>query len=192
MPESSTNNEYKFVKHVDNYFTNTQPIAALREKGFGILGTSRSKRSWPPSQLTVAENPNFNDLYYYTDHYDTLKMKWIDNNVLLMVSNLQKPNGFVYRIGRRPRLTATNRQHIQNVWGNYATKMITILCEIDDYKKSIGGVDLADQGIADCSLDVRCHQPLVHLMLQCLGIIRSNAYSAYTHFPNTEKVSQKT
>ncbi len=28
-------------------------------------------------------------------------------------------------------------------------------------------------------------------MLQCLGIIRNNPYSAYTHLPNTEKLSHK-
>ncbi len=110
-------------------------------------------------------------------------MKWIDSNVVLMVSTVQKPNDFVNRVRRRPRLTATNRYHIQNVWGNNATKMMTIPCVIDDYNKSMGGVDLADQRIPEYSLDVRCHRTWVPLMLQCLGIIRNNAYSAYTHYP---------
>ncbi len=77
------------------------------------MGTARSKQSWLPSRLTVAENPNFNNLYYCTDDYGTLTMKWIDNNIVLMVSTLHKPNDPVNRVRRRPRLTATNRHHIQ-------------------------------------------------------------------------------
>jgi len=73
---------FKFVLFVDNYFTYPRTIRFFRDLGVGIVGTARPKRNWPPKELKVGDDSQYNDLYYCIDDYGTLCMRWVDNNVV--------------------------------------------------------------------------------------------------------------
>ena len=55
----------KFIVTMDNYFTLPKVIAKLREKGIGIVGTSRFRKNWPPKELKCidGEKVQFNDFF---------------------------------------------------------------------------------------------------------------------------------
>ena len=86
---------FKFVLYLDNYFTYPRTLHALGQKGVAVVGTARPKRSWPPKELNVPSNAVFNDLYYCVDDNGLLVMRWIDNNVVLLVSTAHRPHGSI-------------------------------------------------------------------------------------------------
>ena len=57
------------------------------------MGTARGKRGWSPVEIKSLTDARFNSLYYIPDHDNTfLTYRWIDNNVVLMVSTMHDPN----------------------------------------------------------------------------------------------------
>ena len=112
------------------------------------MGTSRAKKGWPPKELVVSEDHTFNDLFWCVDDHGTVTMKWIDNNIVFMVSTIHNVTDKFKRGRRRPRQTATNKNHVKEVWGQNAKVDIEIPRVIDDYNHWMGGVDLADQRIS--------------------------------------------
>ena len=54
-----------FCIAMDNYFTLPNVIKKLRELGFGIVGTARAHRNWPPKSLRTIKpkHANFNDFF---------------------------------------------------------------------------------------------------------------------------------
>ena len=52
----------------------------------------------------------------------------------------------------------------------------------DDYNHWMGGVDLADQRIANYHPDIRCHRTWIPIFLQCLSIIRNNMFLIFKQY----------
>lgn len=181
---------FEFVIFHDNYFTYPRTIQAFREKGVAVTGTARGKRGWPPNVLKVPENHLYNDLYYCVDDFNNLVLKWVDNNVVLMVTTAHNPSDFVEKVRRRSRLTDTNKNHVQSVWGSQSTMAIEIPRVIDDYNCNMGGVDVCDQRIASYAAGLRCRRTWMPFLLQCLHFARNNAYVVYRE-KNTNPQSQK-
>ena len=131
-------NGHHFVVAMDNYFTLPKVMGMLRDIGVGCVGTARAKRGWPPKELQVPDTPSFNDLYWCTDDTGTLIVRWIDNSSVLMVTTVHKVTQKVSRVRKKPRQTATNRNHIQQVWGVNAAVSIEIPRIVDDYNHWMG------------------------------------------------------
>ena len=55
-----------FVVAMDNYFALPSVISALRELGIGVVGTSRMRKNWPPTELRGVnqESVDFNSFHY--------------------------------------------------------------------------------------------------------------------------------
>lgn len=180
-----------FCIFFDNYFTAPKTIRALRDTGVGAVGTARPKRNWPPNELVVPDNCVFNDLYFCVDDYGTLCMKWVDNNVVFLISTVHDPHDSISCVRRRPRITRTNRTHVDKVWNECFSRSIAIPKVIDDYNNSMNAVDIADQRISNYMPNLRCHRTWIPMMLQCLQIIRNNAYVIYCSECPEKKLSQK-
>ena len=167
-----------FIIAMDNYFTNPKVIHKLRERQIGVIGTARLKRNWPPKELkeVSVDESNFNDYYYTYDKYGSLVGRWVDNNMVLIVSTIHKPGKMIKRIRRKPRPTATNKNHVSKVWGNEGKKQICIPTSIDDYNHWMLGVDVADQRIAYYQPDLRCQRTWLPMFIQILGLIRNNSF----------------
>ena len=78
---------------------------------------------------------------------------------------------------KKPRLNQVNKKHVDKVWGNNGSQMIPSM--VDDYNHWMGGVDLADQRIANYHPDIRCHRTWIPIFLQGLSIIRNNMFLVF-------------
>ena len=171
----------RFCLALDNYFTLPKVIAALREKGIGIVGTARFRRGWPPAKLANISQDKvaFNDFYYCLDQYGTLCARWMDNGLVFCCSTLHHVGDSISRRRKRPRVTNKNKNHVNTIWGEESVKKINIPKLIDDYNHWMGGVDLCDQRIAYYHPDLRCQRNWVPMFLQIMSIIRNNAFIVY-------------
>jgi hypothetical protein len=159
---------YKYVIGMDNYFTWPKVMQSLTDKGIGVVGTARASRGWPPKEFKDIKDERFNTVYVMNDIRKYRIMRWVDNNVVTMVSNVHDGNKTVNRNRKRPRQTATNWTHLQTVWGSEAVRNITIPKVIDDYNHWMCGVDKADQLIAYYRPNLRCRRTWMPLFSMAL------------------------
>ena len=85
--------------------------------------------------------------------------RWIDNNIVKMVSNVHTGTSSdknVLRNRRKPRVNEFNRKHVQLIWGNDHRKELTIPQIVNDYNHWMLGVDMVDQLIAYYRPKIRC------------------------------------
>ena len=130
IPTSSFHN---YVIGMDNYFTWSKVMTSLTEIGVGCVGTSRFERGWPPKEFREIKDDRFNTLYTMIDKGKFMMGRWIDNNVVTMVTNVHNGDEKIKRTRRKPRENSTNKRHLQAVWGQEYTREIKIPGMIDDY-----------------------------------------------------------
>jgi hypothetical protein len=160
---------------MDNFFTTERVIKMTREKGVGIVGTARNRRGWPPAEYKNINDTRFNTWYvWHEDDYSICR--WVDNNVVNMVTTIHTGDETITQKRRRPKPNNLNRANIQAAWGSSHVANIDIPMVIDDYNHWMGGVDKADQLIAYYRPDLRCRRVWVPLLLHCLDIVRVNTY----------------
>ena len=144
-----------------------------------IVGTARAKRGCPPKEIKRIKDDCFNTLYWQNDKDNYTIMRWVDNNIVTMVSSFHTPYNVVKSIRRKPRATTTNRNHLQNVWGDSSSVEIHIPGCIDDYNHWMNGVDKCDQFVAYYRNCLRCHRIWMPIMFHTLDIMRVNAYIVF-------------
>ena len=106
----------KYMITMDNYFTVPDAITGMRDEGIGMVGTSRSRRSWPPESIRSIDDDIFNTLYYLNDPNNYRIFIWVDNNVVTMVSNVHTGKEKISRVRCHPRLNIVNRANVQKIW----------------------------------------------------------------------------
>ena len=170
-------NEKFYVVGMDNYFTHVGALRHCLNAGVHAMGTARGKRGWPAPEIRRITDGRFNTLYHLVSHEnDYVTYRWVDNNVVTLVSTLHDPNHTVVKDRRRPRTTQVNKRHIARVWGDDYVKPIAIPAVVDDYNHWKTGVDAFDQLIAYLICDVRCRRTWMPLMIQVLNTMRVNSY----------------
>ena len=105
-----------------------------------------------------------------------LMLRWINNNVVNMVSTIHTGYETATRLRRRPRENPVNKNHIRMVWGELPVIPVSIPRIVDDYNHWMGGVDKADQLIAYYRHNLRCRRNWMPIFFHCLDIIRINAF----------------
>jgi hypothetical protein len=161
--------------------------------GIGCVGTARFQYEWPPTEFRAVTEKRFNCLHLQKDIGKFLICRWVDNNVVTLVTNVHTGREKILRARRRPRLTAVNRRNVQAVWGNDPVKEIEIPAVIDDYNHWMGGVDLADQMIAYYRPNVRCRRTWMPLLFHALDVARVNSYIALVNLGwNLDKQNKNT
>jgi hypothetical protein len=168
--------QLEYIVGMDNYFTFPKVLAGMRRLNVGCIGTARYRSGWPPTEMRQIEDPRFNTVYLMNDEKDFKIARWIDNNVVTMVSTVHTGEESVEKDRRKPRLTRTNRNHILPMWGLNAVIRICIPRMIDDYNHWMLGVDKADQLIAYYRSSLRCRRVWLPLMMHALDILRVNAF----------------
>ena len=166
----------RYVIAMDNYFTTSNVMEQTRLKNVGVVGTARYRRGWPAEEIREVNDSRFNTLYLLNDVKNFLILRWIDNNVVTMVSTIHTGYETAIRLRWKPRENQVNKAHVRNVWGELPVIPISIPKVIDNYNHWMGGVDLADQYISYYRPNIRCRRTWMPIFLHCLDIIRVNAY----------------
>ena len=63
-------------------------MTSLFEIGAGCVGTFQFERGWPPKEFREIKDNQFNTLYTMIDKGKFMIGRWIDNNVVTMVTNV--------------------------------------------------------------------------------------------------------
>lgn len=153
---------------MDNYFTTSSAVRVLHDLGIGCIGTARGRKGWPPKELRNVKDERFNTVYTCVDDEGILVYRWIDSNVVHMISTIHDRTDTVPKERRKPRTTLTNKNHVESVWKDRSSVKITIPQVIDDYNHWMLGVDLADQYMAYYSPNLRYRRTWMPLMGQAL------------------------
>ena len=134
-----------------------QRLPLLQSKDLA-LHLQPSGKGWPPKPITDVVDDRFNTVYVMKTKDNYLIARWVDNNVVTMVTTMHDPSPAIKKSRRRPRTTSTNKKHVDEVWGDHARCNVWIPVIIDDYNHFMLGVDVADQLIAYYRMDVRCRR----------------------------------
>lgn len=188
----------KYCVAMDNLFTTSTAIKNLRGCGVGVVGTARARRGWPPKEIKdkSSKNPDgvddmhFNSLHYTHDKDNYLIARWVDNNVVKMVSTIHQPHDTVMKKRRRPRITNTNKNNVGAVWKGAHTVEIQIPKIIDDYNTWMCGVDVCDQLIAYYNPNLRNRRTWLPMFFHCLNVSRVNSYLVHQNL-SASPVSHK-
>ena len=185
--------QHVYIVAMDNYFTLPKVISKLCELGIGIVGTSRFKQNWPPTELKNIndDNAQFNDFYWMIHENETLIARWKDNGMVFCVSTVHSVGNKVKRNRKRPRITNKNRNHVGDVWGDNGCVEVFIPTLIDNYNHWMGGVDLSDQRIAYYHPDMRCYRNWIPMFIQILSMVRNNSYLVYCDHYKSKAMSHK-
>ena len=167
---------FKYVIAMDNYFTTPRTMQALRERDVGAMGTARRRKGWPPKELCAVNSTKFNECHYTVDEVGSHVYRWVDNNVVTFVTTVHEKEISVTAKRKKPRMTATNRECLKEVWGDAHTKEIKIPQFIDDYNHNMNAVDRADQLIATYTMKHRCCRSWTPFLLYIMNIIRINSF----------------
>ena len=168
---------YNYILGMDNYFTTDRVLCDVNRKRIGFIGTARGRRGWPPAEYKEIDEERFNCVHLMpSTEGDYLICRWVDNNIVTMVTNIHKGNESILKQRKRPRLTATNKDNFEPVWGEEFVRGIKIPTFIDDYNNTMLGVDKADQMIAYYRPKLRCRRTWMPIMFHCLDVLRINAY----------------
>ena len=124
-----------YVLVMDNYFTLSRAIGerGLRGKGVGVVGTARARPGWPCSEFKNVTDACFNSLYYCDDEEGFRIFRWVDNNIVTMVSSIHTGEEKILRKRKRPQKNATNKNHLPQIFGDEAVAEIEIPGVVDDY-----------------------------------------------------------
>ena len=174
----------QYVVVMDNYFTMSKTMIGTRKCGVAAMGTARGRPGWPPKEIgkKSIQDKRYNSLYYMNDKVGNYRIfRWIDNNIVKMVSNVHTggPTEQVLRNRRKPRLNEFNKKHVKLIWGDQHRKQLEIPQIINDYNHWMLGVDVVDQLIAYYRPKIRCRRTWVPIFLHCLDILRVNSYVLY-------------
>ena len=120
------------------------------------------------------------------DDEGTKVFRWVDNNIVTFVSTIHDIEASVEANRKRPRMTATNKKHVAEVWGDKHVKKIEIPQFINDYNFWMGGVDRADQLIAAYSMKNRCRRTWMPFLLYIINIVRVNSFITHRELKGTK------
>lgn len=161
---------------LDNLFVSEELLSQLYEEGFGAAGTVRTQKTAreevkaihgtkkQKAKAAKAKNRGLPDCLSdlklqhaaqipWGDLYATksanghvLMVAWKDQNVVLFITTVDRPDKTVIRPRRRPAKTATNARTSRVIFAeNEHVKPLPIPLFIDRYNHYMNGVDVTDQ-----------------------------------------------
>ena len=166
-----------YVCGMDNYFTVPGVPSAMRDMGIGVVGTARMRRGWPPAEFKKVEDDRFNSLHYLDGEDGKYRIfRWVDNNIVTMVSTVHTGFEEVKKERRRPRDNPTNKANLQLVFGDKSVAKVYIPGLIDNYNCWMGGVDNTGQKIAYYRANLRHRHYWMAIHVHGMDIVRVNGY----------------
>ena len=175
IKQTGISDKKKHVIWLDNLFTSARLLTQMKEEGFGGAGTVRlsqtrreileishgtkAQKQRISKEINRGLDGSLSDLKLkhnfqlqwgklfgrLSDDNQVLQFAWKDNNVVLFMSTVARPENSVIRARRRPAATSTNAKTSWAAFGEETVKDLAIPEFIDLYNHFMNGVDTADQ-----------------------------------------------
>ena len=160
----------------DNWFTTLELMFYLKNKGIHAVGTVRHNRVsgcplLPNKDLEKKERGAMD--YRVDNNTGLIVVKWVDNKIVELTSNF---------VGINPTTTVKR-------WCKKEKKRINVSCPqiVNQYNKSMGGVDLADMLIALYRIPIRTKRWYLKIFWHLVDIAKVNAWILYKrHYEQTK------
>lgn len=163
---------------MDNAFATIPLFRRLRELGIGACGTTRvNSAEYPPALKPNAGLDEWNTMDgYVIGRPPVLCLRWMDNNLVRMLTTVHRWNEVTLAKRRKPRTTSTNAAMVRKAFGDRERMACYIPTVIDDYNHHMNGVDLADQRRAAYTTHQRTRRNWLALFFFLLDLSATNAY----------------
>jgi hypothetical protein len=169
-------NHLQYLLAMDNFFTQPSVVEMTRREGVGLVGTARRQRNWPPRTYKAIDDKWYNTLHPSSRPKNFLIMRWVDNDVVDMVSTVHDGFETVTRARKRPRENQLNRAAVRTVWGSHWEAVVDIPQCINDYNTTMGGVDKAYQLMSGLKPRLRCRRTWMPMWIHSPDVCRVNSY----------------
>ncbi len=178
MDEREETEDTNYVFVMDNYFTLPKVVGETGLRGVGVacVGTARARQGWPPKPIADVDDKRFNTLYHYDDPNGFRIFRWVDNNVVTMVSTMHSGEEVIERKRRKPRENKHNKSFLPLVFGERAIARVEIPGVIDFYNHKMKGVDLSDQLNANYRPKLRVRRYWFAMWEHGADVARVNSY----------------
>ena len=107
---------YHFIIYMDNGFSTVPLFQKLRERNIGACGTTRVNRTGYPASLEEKVFLEWNTIDGYSVD-GVLCFRWMDNNIVRMLTTVHPWNEVTRSLRRRPRNTSTNASMVRKAFG---------------------------------------------------------------------------
>ena len=97
-----------------------------------FVGTAMERRGLPPKWIKDISDSRFNTLRWINDERNFQIQKFIDNNLVTMITKLHTPEKTIRRMRKKPRVDQANKNHLDLVWGTEYDKATSITRAVDD------------------------------------------------------------
>lgn len=144
LRRSLDTSSYHFIIYMDNGFSTIPLFQKLREHKIGACGTTRVNRIGYPATLEEKVFMKWNTIDGCPVD-GVLCFRWMDNNIVRMLTTVHPWNKVTHSLRRRPRNTSTNATMARKAFGSCDRASFFISTAIDDYNHHMGEVDIADQ-----------------------------------------------
>lgn len=174
----------KYIVYLDNGFATIPLFEKLREKGIGACGTTRINSPRYPLSLKAKQSEEL--LEWNTIDgcvvsssaigKGVLCLRWMDNNIVRMLTTVHPWNEVTLTTRRKPRTTSSNAALVRKAFGKNERLGCYIPTVIDDYNHYMNGVDLADQRRASYTTHQRARRNWLAFLYFFLDISITNAH----------------
>ena len=161
---------------MDNCFTWAKEMTVLSENGIGVNRTMRRECRWPPKEIWNVVNEWFNALCTLNDKGEFLIGRWVDNDIVNLVSDVHTGHEKMAQMQKLSLKTNTNRKNTEQVWGSAPIKEVHIPSIIDDCNHWTLWVDEANQLILHCHPKICYRQTWTSLMFHALDVARTKRF----------------
>ena len=102
---------------MDNLFAFPWMFIGVREIGVEFIGTERERRGFPPKYINKISDKQFNTIHWINYKRNFQIQRWIDQNVVTMITKLHTLEDTNRRIRKKPRVDQANKNYLELVWG---------------------------------------------------------------------------
>lgn len=131
------------------------------------------------AEFKEVEDNCFNTVHYCDKDNGSLRIfRWVDNNVVTIVSSVHNREKAIMQKRKRLRKTNKNKGHLEAVFRDKSVVEIEIPGFIDNYNHWMLGVDKANQLIAYYRPKLKVVRNWFAMFLHCLDVSRNKAHAA--------------
>jgi hypothetical protein len=173
--------EFSFNIFFDNLFSNIPLFHALRQRDIGAASTTRANSCEYPAEfkfrgwVPIFPNHTISGLVCR----DVLAVLWQDRKLvrfLTTIHTLTSSSGYLRVDRHRPPVTNTNRELVQQGWGDEPTVVQRNPLVSIEYNQFMGSVDQDNQLRAEHACTLRSHSNWLPLVFWLLAISTDNAW----------------
>ena len=169
-----------FKVFFDNWFAAFPLCLALKKNGYLVTATPRKNRTKHrplPIEKDLKKKGRGSHEYRTAASSAISITKWYDKKCVQLISSYYGPDS-TSKVKR---------------WDSKSKTYIDIDCPtaVQEYNKSMGGINLADMLIALCRTTVKSKRWYLIVLFHCVDIAKINAWLLYRHHCDQQKVPKK-